>query len=212
MNILTCTGASRIVSSRYKKNLPYVKAINLLSQESDYDDVGPPTSCHETEELLADVEDCEEIYDDVMLPDSQQDASTAADKSDDLETHEEASDKELIVELRAAAKNRTSTEASSACCAGTTSDDQYFSTNNNEYSSVDCESYLDEEERDELGVYDDVGLPSSHGEERVNSLYAGSTPGSVLGLTSMNGKESEWEDLEEVSSASHCPCQTNDPW
>lgn len=42
--------------------------------------------------------------------------------------------------------------------------------------------------------YDDVGLP---GEERVNSLYAGSTTGSILGSNWTNGKESEWEDLEE---------------
>ena len=44
---------------------------------------------------------------------------------------------------------------------------------------------------EEQGVYDDVGLPS---EERVNSLYAGSTTGSIL------GKESEWEDLEDPAT------------
>ncbi|XP_014482404.1 PREDICTED: uncharacterized protein LOC106748424 isoform X2 [Dinoponera quadriceps] len=79
--------------------------------------------------------------------------------------------------------------------------DRYFTTNN-EYFSVD------EEERDELGVYDDVGLPA---EERVNSLYAGSTPGYISAMTSMNGKESEWEDVEEVSSVLRCPCRENDP-
>ncbi|EZA54358.1 Ephexin-1 [Ooceraea biroi] len=176
------------------------------AESDDYDDVGPPTSCREPEESAVDAEDCEEIYDDVMPLDPQQDGSTAVDKGDYIVpgTREETSGKEPIVELRATAKAEAL-----PCYAATMSDDQYFSTNNNEYSSVDCESYLGEEERDELGVYDDVGLP--HGEERVNSLYAGSAPGSVLGLTSMNGKESEWEDLEEVSSVSCCPCQTNDP-
>ncbi|XP_076392886.1 ephexin isoform X2 [Megachile rotundata] len=55
---------------------------------------------------------------------------------------------------------------------------------NNDYSSVDSDE-LDQD------VYDDVGFPA---EERVNSLYAGSTTGSILGW---NGKESEWEDLED---------------
>lgn len=60
----------------------------------------------------------------------------------------------------------------------------------NDYSSVDEEEMdeMDEMQDDEQGVYDDVGLPS---EERVNSLYAGSTTGSIF------GKESEWEDLDD---------------
>lgn len=163
--------------------------------------MGPPISRLENE-VSVDTPDCEEIYDDVVPPSFKQDKSKAVDESDYLipETNDEASRREPLVELRATSKARA-TE--------TTNDDQYFSATNNEYSSVDCESHLGEEERDELGVYDDVGLPA--GEERVNSLYAGSTPGSVLGLTSMNGKESEWEDLEEASCASRCPCQTNDP-
>jgi hypothetical protein len=161
--------------------------------------------------LAVNAEECEEIYDDVILPDSLQDGSPVIGETDHLvpKILERTSDKEPDVELRAVVKDRTIAEASLRY-AVTTNDDQYFSTNNNEYSSVNCESYLDEEQQDEVGVYDDVGLP--HGEERVNSLYAGSTPGSVLGLTSMHSKESEWEDLEEVSSASRCPCRTNDPW
>lgn len=181
---------------------------SVKSQESDYDDVGPPTTYREAEGLAVDDVDCEEIYDDVMLPDSRQDCPNQAVREGDYLVperirEESTSGKESIVELRV--RDRATAETTT-----TTNDDQYFSTNNNEYSSVDCESYLDEEKRDEMGVYDDVGMP--HSEERVNSLYAGSTPGSVLGLTSINGKESEWEDLEEVSSASRCPCQTNDAW
>lgn len=167
----------------------------------------------EVEEIsAADAKDCDEIYDDVMPPSFKQDGLTVVDESDYLipEIGEEvASSREPLVKLRATFKGRAA-RTSSRLAPGTTGDDRYFTSTNNEYSSVDCESHLSEEERDELGVYDDVGLPP--GEERVNSLYAGSTPGSVLGLTSMNGKESEWEDLEEVSSASRCPCQTNDPW
>ncbi|XP_077258808.1 ephexin isoform X1 [Temnothorax americanus] len=173
------------------------QAVRII--ESDYDDVGPPTSRLEAP-AVADT-NCEEIYDDVMPPSFKQDSSKAVDESDYLipEASNEASRKEPPVESRATSKSR----------AAETNDDQYFSTTNNEYSSVDCESHLGEEERDELGVYDDVGLPP--GEERVNSLYAGSTPVSVTGLTSTNGKESEWEDLEEASCASRCPRQSNDP-
>lgn len=60
-------------------------------------------------------------------------------------------------------------------------ENQYL-TINNEYSSL-------EEISGDRDVYDDVGLPS---QERVNSLYAGSTSG-------FNAREeSEWEDLDEV--------------
>ncbi|XP_011687123.1 PREDICTED: uncharacterized protein LOC105449558 [Wasmannia auropunctata] len=180
---------------------------NFVAQvESDYDDVGPPTAYPE---VSVDVTDCEEIYDDVMPPSFKQDSSKAVDESDYLipEASDEAScNKEPSVELQTTSKIRAVDTTPPRFTSAATNDDQYFSATNNEYSSVDCESHLSEEERDELGVYDDVGLPP--GEERVNSLYAGSAPGSVLGLTSMNGKESEWEDLEE---ASRCPCQTNDP-
>lgn len=185
---------------------------NFVAQaESDYDDVGPPMARFDVEEVnAADAKDCDEIYDDVMPPSFKQDGSTVVDENDYLVPEvgeEEVSSRKPLVELRATYKGRA--ENASQCFAPTTGDDRYFTSTNNEYSSVDCESHLSEEERDELGVYDDVGLPP--GEERVNSLYAGSAPGSVLGLTSMNGKESEWEDLEEVSSASRCPCQNNDP-
>nr|XP_012229085.1 PREDICTED: uncharacterized protein LOC105676070 [Linepithema humile] len=172
--------------------------------DDNYDDVGLPMARLEVEKLAVNA-DCEEIYDDVMSPSFKQDSSTAVSENDYLipETNDEVSSKEPLVELRETSKDRSATEA----CFAPRSDDQYFSAENNEYSSVDCESHLDEEERDELDVYDDVGPPP--GEERVNSLYAGSTPG--LGLTSMNGKESEWEDVEEVSSNLRYSCQTNDP-
>ena len=70
----------------------------------------------------------------------------------------------------------------------------------NEYSSVE-EDEDDEKDDCGQGVYDDVGLPS---QERVNSLYAGSSAGSQPGSTS-NGKESEWEDLEDVKPSLPLP-------
>ncbi|KAG5312698.1 NGEF protein, partial [Acromyrmex insinuator] len=184
---------------------------NFVTQmESDYDDVGPPTTYLEVETFDIDTnKDCEGIYDDVIPLSFQQNSLKTIDENDYLipEINDETSCEEPSVELRATSKNQNAAETSRF--DSTANDDQYFSTTNNEYSSVDCESHLNEEEReDELDVYDDVGLP---GEERVNSLYAGSTPGSVLGLISVNGKESEWEDLEEATCASHCPCQSNDP-
>ena len=66
----------------------------------------------------------------------------------------------------------------------------------NEYSSVD-EDVDVASSNDQDDVYDDVGLPS---EERVNSLYTGSTMGSILGPSWVYGKESEWEDLEESTT------------
>ena len=171
--------------------------------------MGPPTTCIDVETSDIDTnKDCEEIYDDVMPLSFQQNNLKTIDESDYLipEINDETSCEEPSVELRPTSKSHA---AETSRFDSTANDDQYFSTTNNEYSSVDCESHLNEEEQDEeLDVYDDVGLP---GEERVNSLYAGSTPGSVLGLISVNGKESEWEDLEEASCASHCPCQSNDP-
>lgn len=65
----------------------------------------------------------------------------------------------------------------------------------NEYSSVDED--IDVASSNDQDVYDDVGLPS---EERVNSLYTGSTIGSILGPSWTCGKESEWEDLEDSTT------------
>ncbi|XP_017762307.1 PREDICTED: uncharacterized protein LOC108552329 [Eufriesea mexicana] len=71
--------------------------------------------------------------------------------------------------------------------------DKLFVTN--EYSSVDEDTdVMIDNDRD---LYDDVGLPS---EERVNSLYTGSTMGSILGSTWAYGKESEWEDLDDSTT------------
>ncbi|XP_032689146.1 uncharacterized protein LOC116852662 isoform X3 [Odontomachus brunneus] len=175
---------------------------NFVAQaELNYDDVGPPTN-QEDKELAVLIEDCEEIYDDVMPPAFQQNDSAVIECDYPIpKTVEKVSSKEPLVKLRATSKGHA--EASRLA----PSDDRYF-TADNEYSNVD-EAHLGEEERDELGVYDDVGLPEP-AEERVNSLYAGSTPGYIFGLTSMNGKESEWEDVEEVSSVLR-PYEKNDP-
>ncbi|XP_025163232.1 uncharacterized protein LOC105188492 [Harpegnathos saltator] len=175
---------------------------NFVAQaESDYDDVGPP-KIREDEKLAVISNDCEEIYDDVMPAAFKRDNSAVEKNNQSVsKAVDEESNKEQqpLVELRATSRGRA--EASLFA----SSDDRYF-TMNNEYSKVD-EADLGEEERDELDVYDDVGLPEP-AEERVNSLYAGSTPGCVFGLPSTNGKESEWEDVEDVSSVSRC--QEND--
>lgn len=140
-----------------------------------------------------------------MLPPNlkHEDSRTTNENDDYLIPESSETREELFAEVRTHLKNREVASHYSE------NNDQYFSANN-EYSNVD-ESYLEVDEQNELDVYDDVGLPS---DERVNSLYSGSTPGSVLGLTSMmnNGKESEWEDLEEVSNISHCFCHRNNSW
>lgn len=165
--------------------------------------MGPPIN-REDKELAVITEDCEEIYDDVMPPASQRSNSGVTECDYPIpKTVDKVSSKESLVDLRATSKGHAEAPYLSP------SDNQYFTTDN-EYSNVD-ETDPSEEEQDELGVYDDVGPPEP-AEERVNSLYAGSTPGYVLGSTSMNGKESEWEDVEEVSSISRYPCERNNLW
>lgn len=69
---------------------------------------------------------------------------------------------------------------------------------NNDYSSL-------EGAEDEKYIYDDVGLPV--GEERVNSLYGDSMAASLMGTVLTNGKESEWEDVDDFANALPCLCQ-----
>ncbi|KAF7384864.1 hypothetical protein HZH66_011950 [Vespula vulgaris] len=70
---------------------------------------------------------------------------------------------------------------------------------NNDYSSL-------EGAEDEKYIYDDVGLPV--GEERVNSLYGDSMmAASFMGTILTNGKESEWEDVDDFANALPCLCR-----
>ncbi|KAF7386532.1 hypothetical protein HZH68_013664 [Vespula germanica] len=69
---------------------------------------------------------------------------------------------------------------------------------NNDYSSL-------EGAEDEKYIYDDVGLPV--GEERVNSLYGDSMAASFMGTVLTNGKESEWEDVDDFANALPCLCR-----
>ncbi|XP_043270705.1 uncharacterized protein Exn [Venturia canescens] len=65
------------------------------------------------------------------------------------------------------------------------------SPSDNEYSSIDENDDADLPDE----TYDDVRAPSH--EERVNSLYAGFDVGRRI---NSNGRESEWEDLEDVAA------------
>ncbi|XP_076671307.1 ephexin isoform X2 [Andrena cerasifolii] len=152
-----------------------VGPLDFINQEDDYDDVGLPANLtngsYTTEPTCTDLDS---IYDDVMVPSDAENART------NLLPREVSAEKD-------------STESSNVEISEDKSSEgnwHYLSTAN-EYSSVD-EEEMDEMQDEEQGVYDDVGLPS---EERVNSLYAGSTTGSIL------GKESEWEDLDDPTAA-----------
>lgn len=118
--------------------------------------------------------DLDSIYDDVMVP------SDAENPRTSLVPREVSAEKDSTESSNVEIPEDKSSEG-----------DWHYLSTANEYSSVD-EEEMDEMQDEEQGVYDDVGLP---GEERVNSLYAGSTTGSAL------GKESEWEDLDDPTMA-----------
>ncbi|XP_076291782.1 uncharacterized protein LOC143214502 isoform X2 [Lasioglossum baleicum] len=149
------------------------------AEDRSYDDVGPLDPIDQGNE-----EEEEEQYDDVVS------AWGTLKKEEDPPISTDVDDG--IYDDVVCPRNVTSPEKESEKNeeTGREDDDHYLSIAN-EYSSVeeeDADEMLDYEQ----GVYDDVGLPT---EERVNSLYAGSTTGSIL------GKESEWEDLEEPTTS-----------
>ncbi|XP_076547752.1 ephexin isoform X2 [Osmia lignaria lignaria] len=150
-----------------------VGPLNLINQDDDYDDVGlPTTSTDESSTVLEPTRrDSESIYDDVV---------TLLSPIDDPEVTD--------------SRNVTGNDNTVIQKDQTQENDDYHLFEGNNYSSVDDEETGDDALDNDQDDYDDVGLP---GEERVNSLYAGSTAGSILGSTWTNGKESEWEDLEE---------------
>ncbi|XP_029044050.2 uncharacterized protein LOC114876573 isoform X2 [Osmia bicornis bicornis] len=150
-----------------------VGPLNLINQDDDYDDVGLPTaSTDESSTVLQPTRrDSESIYDDVV---------TLLSPIDDPEVTD--------------SRNVTANDNTEIQKDQTQENDDYNLFEGNNYSSVDDEETGDDALDNDQDDYDDVGLP---GEERVNSLYAGSTAGSILGSTWTNGKESEWEDLEE---------------
>lgn len=77
-------------------------------------------------------------------------------------------------------------------------DEKGGSSIDNDYSSL-------EDGEDEKYIYDDVALPV--GEERVNSLYGDSMAASITGSVPTNGKESEWEDVDDFTNPLPCHCQ-----
>ncbi|XP_076244099.1 ephexin isoform X2 [Calliopsis andreniformis] len=144
--------------------------INQTQEDDDYDDVGLPTiPKNEYSAVEASPEDFDSIYDDVEAPSDKKNGPTSG----------------TIVDEKSMSKDAGNVNTENRGDESGDGDSHYLFVVN-EYSSVDEES--DETQDDEQGVYDDVGLPS---EERVNSLYAGSTTGSIF------GKESEWEDLDD---------------
>ncbi|XP_060816416.1 uncharacterized protein LOC132907382 [Bombus pascuorum] len=142
-----------------------------------YDDVGP-----------LNLDNQEDDYDDVGTPDALHvdenrisESSTAFQDSDDIYDDvmgPSCAENDFKDNKMGICDNEVKQESSELFVA-------------NEYSSVDENIDVSNNDQD---VYDDVGLPS---EERVNSLYTGSTIGSILGSSWMYGKESEWEDLED---------------
>ncbi|XP_046831932.1 uncharacterized protein LOC124430003 isoform X1 [Vespa crabro] len=72
-------------------------------------------------------------------------------------------------------------------------------------SSINNDYYSLEDGEDERYIYDDVAVPV--GEERVNSLYGDSMAASFMGSVLTNGKESEWEDVDDFTNALPCYCQ-----
>lgn len=147
------------------------------SQEDDYDDVGFPNN-----------EEFEEVYDDVMPSSCQIEqnfsSTSTLEINDYLIMKKQGEDGKIEFEKKENSETNSNYENEIV---------------NNDYSSVDENEEINDE--NEQGVYDDVDLPS---QERVNSLYAGSSTGSQPG-SSLNGKESEWEDLEDAKPSLLAP-------
>ncbi|XP_053997668.1 uncharacterized protein LOC128886632 [Hylaeus anthracinus] len=168
-----------------------VGPLTFSNQEDYYDDVGSPTALlngDHTDDLASKDSEC--IYDDVM-------ALTSATYGSDSRFKE--SDCSNLVDNESSIKNVLG-NVNCGDDESTQEDYDHYLFVTNDYSSVDDEE-TNEMQDDEQGVYDDVGLPS---EEKVNSLYAGSTTGSIV------GKESEWEDLEDPTIGRSCLARKND--
>ncbi|KOC62560.1 hypothetical protein WH47_04221 [Habropoda laboriosa] len=178
-------------SNSYSENTRYEQMQSILSHENpedvdvaeEYDDVGPLN-------LIVQ----EDNYDDVGTPVSHSDGSCINQLSTAFEDFDSIYDGVMAPCNMENVFVRNQTEMYEK--ESKQENDSHLSENN-QYSSVD--ENTDDTQDNDQDVYDDVGLPS---QERVNSLYAGSTTGSILGSTSANGKESEWEDLEESTTIS----------
>ncbi|XP_033342459.2 ephexin isoform X1 [Megalopta genalis] len=146
------------------------------AEDQPYDDVGPLDSIDQGQ-------DEEAKYDDVFSPKrNAEDRPISADLAEDIYDDVVCPVKLSSTLWRDSEKFENEESARE--------DDGYYLSIPNAYSSVEAD--MDEMCDCEQGVYDDVGLPT---EEQVNSLYAGSSTGSIL------GKESEWEDLEEPTTS-----------
>ncbi|XP_033231680.1 uncharacterized protein LOC117182685 [Belonocnema kinseyi] len=154
-------------------------------EEDEYDDIGFPQ-----------IEESDEVYDDVMPLAYQKEQHFSSTSTLEISDYPSQSKDQILEEKITENENRIEEESPDY--------ENQETSISNEYSSVEEDEDEDEdEEKDDCGqaVYDDVGLPR---QERVNSLYAGSSAGSQPGSTS-NGKESEWEDLEDVKPSLPLP-------
>ncbi|XP_076167129.1 ephexin isoform X2 [Ptiloglossa arizonensis] len=180
------------VEDAYGQEYDDVGPLKFFNQEDDvYDDVGSPMARVDIDcTCEATSRDSESIYDDVMAP---------CDATRGPVGHFKQHDRSLAVDNERESKSTIRVCNSEIRGDESSQDEDHYLFVTNTYSSVDDED-IDEMQDDEQGVYDDVGLPS---EEKVNSLYAGSTTGSVV------GKESEWEDLEDPTIRHSCIARKN---
>lgn len=181
-----------LCSSLATDRFTYSVIARFTNQEDDvYDDVGSPMARVDIDcTCEATSRDSESIYDDVMAP---------CDATRGPVGHFKQHDRSLAVDNERESKSTIRVCNSEIRGDESSQDEDHYLFVTNTYSSVDDED-IDEMQDDEQGVYDDVGLPS---EEKVNSLYAGSTTGSVV------GKESEWEDLEDPTIRHSCIARKN---
>lgn len=175
---------SSFLWSNRAKNLLFENMRSTLNENVDkienggqvYDDVGPLNLINQ-----------EDDYDDVGI--SQIDEN----RIDELSTTFQDSDDIYDDVMSPSNKTFANNESESRDDETKEKNEQFII---NEYSSVNEDTDGSGNDKD---VYDDVGLPS---EERVNSLYTGSTMDSMLRASWQNvyGKESEWEDLEDSTT------------
>ncbi|XP_076634952.1 ephexin isoform X2 [Colletes latitarsis] len=189
----TAGDSAEIVDEQEYDDVGPLKFSNQIpSQEDVYDDVGSPMARVDedcTDESTSKCSDC--IYDDIMA---------VGDAIEGPVSHLQQHESSMFTDNVSWSKN-TARKGNGEIRGDESSQmDGHYLFVTNEYSSVDEDT--DEMQDDEQGVYDDVGLPSM---EKVNSLYAGSTTGSIV------GKESEWEDVEDSTIGRSCLARRNNP-
>lgn len=179
-------------------------------QEDLYDDVGPPSEAannnSSSDTIFEEIDETadSELYDDVSPGPIAADGPTSLNGLISVRKDPDPSSEKFEKCDVQTPRDNPSNLVPESLEFPENHENPYLSISN-DYSSVEEGLNDFEAGQDDDTLYDDVELPS---QDRVNSLYAGSSSGSQLGSL-YNGKESEWEDLEEPAPVLPLPKKNN---